>query len=152
MSYPDSMTLGEARAALREQVDKGARCPCCTQFSKVYRRKINSGMARALILLKRAGADQHPVHGPSVVGSHETAQLQWWGLIIPVGDNPQAEGAKTSGYWSMTELGVHFVNAQASVQKYAHIYDGRCLKLSGDQVTILHCLGDKFDYRELMAA
>ena len=43
------MSLGDAREWLRERVEHGARCPCCTQFAKVYERKLNSRMARQLI-------------------------------------------------------------------------------------------------------
>ncbi len=39
---------GKVVAALREAVyaPGGATCPTCTQHAQVYRRKINSGMAR----------------------------------------------------------------------------------------------------------
>ena len=35
------MTLDEAKAWLRDQVDDGAHCPCCGQFAKVYKRRIH---------------------------------------------------------------------------------------------------------------
>jgi hypothetical protein len=52
------MTLADAQKWLAERVKGGARCPCCNQFTKVYRRQINSGMARSLIAMY--------LHGPQV--------------------------------------------------------------------------------------
>ena len=48
------MTLADARDELRDLVNDGHRCPCCTQFAKVYRRKIHSTTARELIGFYRA--------------------------------------------------------------------------------------------------
>ena len=51
----DGETLGGARDWLRDRVEKGAKCPCCGQFAKVYRRTITSGMARALFMIWHEG-------------------------------------------------------------------------------------------------
>ncbi|MCI0664793.1 MAG: hypothetical protein L0220_27335, partial [Acidobacteria bacterium] len=53
--FRDDMTLAEARHLLETLLPVGHACPCCDQFAKEYRRLINSGIARALILLYRAG-------------------------------------------------------------------------------------------------
>ncbi len=37
------------------------------------------------------------------------------------------------------------------VPRHALIYDGRLLRLEGELVGIRDCLGDKFDYDELMS-
>ena len=49
----DSDSLGTAREWLRSQAKDGARCPCCRQYVKVYRRKLNSSMSRALMIMYR---------------------------------------------------------------------------------------------------
>lgn len=61
------ITLAEAQQWLAERITGGARCPCCNQYSKVYRRQINSGMARSLIAMYRAGGLDW-VHVPTQIG------------------------------------------------------------------------------------
>jgi hypothetical protein len=145
-----TITLEQAKAALRKRVDDGAPCPCCSQFAKVYRRKITSPMARGLIKQFRL-VGQSFAHSASLVKSetHEFSQLSWWGLIEEVPE-PRPDGGK-AGWWRITDLGRAFVLDETTVQKYARIYDGRVLGLKGDQVSIIDALGTKFNYHELMA-
>jgi hypothetical protein len=146
------MTLGDARKLLRTLVEKGHQCPCCKQFAKVYKRPINSKMAQALIRLKhlRLQHEQEYFHVDTFArGSHEAAQLQWWGLIEE-SKEPRADGCK-AGWWRMTMDGVAFVNRSIKQPKYARVYDGRLLGFVGEEVDIVACLGKKFDYNELMS-
>lgn len=66
--FNDSMPLSDARATLRTLVDVGHQCPCCRQFSKVYRRRLNAGMAASLVKLWAAVGERPGVfaHGPSL--------------------------------------------------------------------------------------
>lgn len=150
MSLADSVTLGVARNWLRARVDKGARCPCCQQMSKVYRRKINAGMARSLIAMYQVGRRDW-VHLPTQIGarSREEGKLAYWGLIEEQ-ITPRDDGGR-AGYWRVTALGEQFLKAKVSLPKYARIYDGRLLSLDqSEMVTIRDVIGDKFDYNELM--
>lgn len=149
MTFTDGMTLGEARDELRELVDHGHRCPLCTQFAKVYRRKLNSGMAVSLIrMYRRAGLGW--VNVPDEIGarSREEGKLRYWGLVEEAGELRDDGGR--AGWWRVTPDGAAFVLLRARVPKYARVYDGRCLGLGGDLVTIRDCLGERFDYGELM--
>jgi hypothetical protein len=145
---PDTVTLGRAREDTRKYVDEGVRCPCCTQFAKVYKRKINSGMARTLIHIYRNVAVGETFHLPTVIAtqvspSKHATSVSWWGLLEPKpGD----------GNWALTDNGRRFVEGYISFPKYAHLYDGKVLRFSGDQVDIKRALGARFDYAELMAA
>ena len=38
---------------LRANYEKGCDCPTCGQFVKLYKRKLNSGMAKTLIILEQ---------------------------------------------------------------------------------------------------
>lgn len=146
----ESVPLGHAKQWLRDRVEDGAECPCCTQYAKVYRRKINSGMARALINQWRA-AGQQLVHTKDLwlKFSKEAAQLQWWGLIAQ-DQTPRDDGGQ-SGWWNITDLGADFIRNRLSVPKYAYVYDGRLLRLdTSKSVNIIDCLGTRFDYQELM--
>ena len=149
--FTDGMTLSEARALLRELAEEGHNCPCCGQLAKIYERKINSTMARALITLYRHGGDADFKHCPSLPGdTHEISQFAWWGLVTDK-DSRREDGGR-AGYWRLTSLGVDFVTGRATVRRLARVYDHRCLSLIGDDVGIDECLGDKFDYRELMGS
>lgn len=147
--FTDGMTLGEARAKLREYVKDGHPCPCCRQMAKVYERKINRAMARTLAALYRWGGEEY-THGPSLPGdTHEISQLQWWDLVEEERDERRADGGRR-GYWKITPKGIAWLAGRSTVPKYARIYDGRVLSLEGDQVSHRDALGAKFDYDDLM--
>src|SRR5262245_49532678 len=121
--FDDAMTLGEARERLRELVrEGGANCPCCTQFTKVYQRKINSTMARALITLYRAAPVGTFVHAPSLPGdTHEMSQLEWWKLIEE--ESVRRPDGGRAGWWCATYLGSQFVRRLILLPKYARVFD-----------------------------
>jgi hypothetical protein len=156
--FHDSMTLAEGRAILRELVNDGHKCPVCTQLAKVYRRKINSGMARSLIEMYRVGREgdvagvQGWVHVPTQIGarSREEGKLAYWGLVEEEAEIKREDGGR-AGYWRVTARGAQFVRNLIQVPKYARVYDGRCLGLTGPDVSIHDALGTKFNYDELMA-
>lgn len=146
----DDGTLREARDWLRERVDDGATCPCCTQLAKVYRRRIHATLARAIITLYRHGGLGQFVHAPSLPGdTHEISQAVWWGLIEE--DEAVREDRGRAGWWRVTPLGAAFILQEQQVPKYARVYDGRCLGLVGEPVWISDALGAKFSYADLMA-
>ena len=79
---PDGFTtLAVAREWLRDRVEEGERCPCCTQFAKVYKRTIHATMAHDLIRIYRAcGRDWF--HLPDHVGHPgDFAKLRYWNMI-----------------------------------------------------------------------
>jgi hypothetical protein len=142
-------TLSEAKSWLRSRLDEGDKCPCCTQFAKVYERKINSGMARALIHQYRT-VGQEVAHTASLCRfTHEAAQLAWWGLLEQ-DEERRADGGR-SGWWRVTDLGRDFALNRVTVPKYARVYDGRLLSLvRSEEVSIVDAVGTKFNYHELM--
>lgn len=147
--FTDDMTLAEARELLRGMVAEGATCPVCRQKAKVYRRKINSTMARSLIVAARHSSDGAFFHAPSLPGdTHEFSQLSWWGLVVEE-STARPDGGR-SGWWCLTPAGRRFVHGGHVVWKYVNIYDGRVLSNDGSLVTIRDCLGSKFNYEELM--
>lgn len=150
---PAEVTLAEAQAWLRARIDDGERCPCCTQRAQVYRRKINSGMARAFIQFYRAyGTDWG--HKPTALkglgaAARDESLLRYWDLWVEA-DEPREDGGR-AGWWQVTERGEQFVLGYTRVPKYARIYDSRLLRFDTEEfVTIKDALGDRFDYDELM--
>lgn len=152
--FNSEMTLHEARTALRKLVEAGADCPCCTQFAKVYRRKLNSGMAYALIKFYRVcgcswGYKPDVLRGVGAAARDESL-LRYWGLIEE-DERLREDGSSRNGWWRVTSRGEKFVFRELSVHSHAHVYNGRCLKLSGEHILIDRALGNKFNYAELMA-
>lgn len=144
-------SVEDAQDWLRANLDEGARCPVCTQFARVYRRKITSPMARGLIKQFRLVGEEY-AHSATLVASetHEFSQLAWWGLIEEMPERREDGGR--AGWWRITPRGRWFVLNSGSLPKYACIYDGRVLRLDEDEeASIVDALGTKFDYRELMA-
>lgn len=153
-------TLAEARAWLADRLDHGERCPCCEQFAKVYTRAIPSATARVLIALYRRDRGDgeylflppilETLGGTPSLGGYGTLG-HFWGLLETM-PGEREDGSNRVGWWRLTELGRSFVRGAVTVPKYARIYNGTCLGLTGEAVTIEDALGERFDYRELMAA
>lgn len=156
---PDKTTLRQARDWAAAKANEGARCPCCTRFVKIYKRKITSSMAYALIILYRhdcrypgnwvelstffAGLPNLDPRTAIAVRSNSTA-LGLWGLI--------EENPANSEHYRITDLGRKFVGEAITVPKYVYNYDNRPLApVSVEQVDIRGALADKFDYEELLA-
>ena len=144
----DSVSLGDARAWLRARLDQGECCPLCTQTAKMYKRKINAGMARSLIHMYRS-ANKGWIH-VSLIGarSREEGKLAYWGLV----EEQQGQGLHggRAGYWRVTDKGELFVQGKLKVPKYAKVYNGKTYGLEGDAVSIRDALGTKFNYDDLM--
>lgn len=145
-------TLVEAKQRLRDQLDVGMRCPCCGQYAKKYRRKLNSGMARALInIYKRGGRSALDwVYIPALSAkSREEGKIAYWGLLQEA-EEPRPDGGR-AGWWHVTPLGEDFIINGGRIPKVALVYDATCLGFDKtEMVSIQDCLGDKFDLQELM--
>jgi hypothetical protein len=142
--------LRDARDWLRQRLDEGAKCPCCTQMARIYRRRVNAGMAHSLILMyRKAGKDW--IHLPTEIParSREEGKLAYWGLAEEATERRDDGGR--AGWWRVTERGEQFVLNKITISRWACIYDGRFLRYEGELVSIKDALGAKFDYQLLMA-
>lgn len=144
-------TLSDAQKWLADRVGSGARCPCCNQYAKVYRRQINSGMARSLIAMYLHGPQGQWVHLPTQVGarSREEGKLRYWGLVEEQVDVQRDDGGR-AGYWRLTDAGRAWVTGQSTVPKFVAVYNNTVLRSYGTQVSVSDALGSKFNYTELM--
>lgn len=153
-SFPDSITLGEAREWLRGQLDTGAPCPCCRQRAQIYRWSLYSTAARALILFHRLGAADRYVHVNELKahdyrGQGDTSRLKYWGLLDE--EAARRDDGGRAGYWMLTTRGHAFVHGTQQVPKYLYVYDGNVRRAEGPMISIMDALGKKFDYQELMS-
>ena len=128
----------------------GAQCPTCEQHVQVYRRKVNSGMARSLIAMFTVGGTNW-VHVPTQIGarSREEGKLAYWGLVVE--ERTLRPDGGRAGYWRVTESGKQFVLQLKNIPEYAIVYNGRVLGFDGPSVSITDALGKKFNYDDLMA-
>jgi hypothetical protein len=165
-------TIKEAKAHLRANYQKGVNCPCCDQFVKMYKRKLNSGMALFLIglyklyqrdfktKLKCETSETLVFRGfyqnkevfemmNIKVTSLDYSVLKHFKLIEP----RVSEGSKKdSGYWRITNSGTLFVQNLIPSSKHVYIYNNTYQGCSEEEVGIYQVLGDKFNYEELMKA
>lgn len=139
---------------MQKAANGGCKCPVCEQTVKIYRRRINSNIARALIAMYR----QHGVGawfhirdvGRSYSTAGEFAFLRFYGLIEKKEHTEGDEGKKSSGYWKLTDLAGKFVRKEVLLSKYIKLYNGACLGFEGGDISIEACLQNKFDYNDLM--
>jgi len=147
----DDPPLSVLRAQLLEERDRpgGTQCPTCTRHVQLYRRKLNSGMARSLIDMWRVGRRRW-IHLPTEIGarSREEGKLRWWDLVEEA-DEERDDGGR-AGWWRITAAGEAFVLRQLRVPSHAVVYLNTVERLEGDPVSITEALGRRFDYRELM--
>ena len=150
-------TLAEAREAWKEAIwAEGMVCPCCDRWGKVHKRKLNRGIIRCLIYLyeqwQRGVNDwiHVPKKGPRhVLNSAEIGKLELWGLgwNKPNKDDPKK---KHTGYWMIQPRGIAFIEGRMKVPSHAYVYNKEALKFTDKKVDPSWCLGEPFDYRELM--
>lgn len=146
-------TVDEARRRLRELLPDGSTCPVCDQFAKRYRRKVNAGIARALIVMYQAGGTDW-IHKPTVLSglgaaARDESIARYWGLTEEETEIRRDDGGR-AGWWRVTRAGEAWIYGESTIPKYALIYNGECLGHEGSRVTIVDALGQKFSYRELM--
>ena len=171
--WPDWATLEEAQDHLESRLLTGAKCPCCNQFARVYKRKLNVSMARFLIWLVRSEAKTLSVMASvnrTQQGTYKTsdrqnlwtdirkcevrggdyAKLVHWGLArAKVNDDTKK---RTSGFWQTTKLGRRFAYREVSLPSHVFLYDSQVIGYFDTRITIDQALGERFDYRELMQA
>lgn len=158
-------TIAEAKEFLRNNWKKGVPCPCCTQFVKLYKRKLNSGMAWTLVKIyietKSTISDTHPLSAQHLSwipvkeflrvnkyhNGHDWTLLQHWGLLE---ERKTDEGLPSSGRWRITESGKAFVDMKLMVPKHISFFNSKEWERSDELINIKQALGDKFNYDELM--
>ena len=160
---PATITLADAAAWVEANKKAGGVCPCCDQLARIYKRKLNSSMCAALILIRRAFRTQSDwLHVPeylSEVAAHgvivrggDWAKMVHWRMIEAKHGELRKDGSPRNGFYKITQLGVDFVDRRVEVPEYVILYAERLLGVSEKMATIDKALGKRFNYAELMAA
>lgn len=149
--------LRHIQVKLEAQMAAGAGCPCCGQFVRIYKRKLNSIMAAFLIWLVRrdraSGESWQDIKAaPDNIRSFggDYAKLAHWGLVANKPNNDPSR--RSSGLWRPTPKGVDFALAHRPVPSHVHLYNNEVIGFSERQVSIVEALGARFDYQELMSS
>lgn len=158
MSLVPDETLREAREQFSTFLFEGkdTRCPCCGRKARIYKRKLNSGMARMIVRFYEVHfrlPDQEWIHVHDLFGGFAQAHRDWpvlrlWGLIERKGRREKSEAS--SGLWKLTPEGRAFARGEGTAPKYVLMFDKRRIDVSDARITIGEALGDAFDYEELM--
>lgn len=119
---------------------EGMECPCCGRYARMYRRPLNSGMARGLIRLYKDADCRW--QRTSQTKWREESKLAFWGLV--------ENGTEERGLRRVTPKGEAWLNREVTVPKYAWEFNGECISLVGDEITIDVALGTKFSLEELL--
>lgn len=144
-------TLGEARKWLKAELWKGGcKCPLCALPAKIYRRRINAGMARSLITMYRTFGLDFGYIPDLPAKSREEGKLVHWGLVVEASE-PRPDGGR-AGWWRVTEKGEAFIRSGLMVPKYVLLYGGNFLGYEDPTkvVSIRDALKKKFNLEELM--
>ncbi len=145
----NSSTVEQAKAHLRENWEEGVKCPCCTQEVKLYKYKINKGMALVLIQMYKSKNEWiHPIKDLKTING-DYAKLRFWGLVESSSDQPE-DDKKANGFWRVTEKGKKFVNNTLRVKEKALLFNNKNYGFIGNDISITDALGNKFNYAELM--
>lgn len=160
------VSLETAKQWLHDRFEKGADCPCCHQFAKIYKRPFNKSMAYVLILIARYFRSAHPeewLHVPSyiaeVVASNprraaavrgDWAKMKLWGLLEEK-PGERADGSPRVGYYRLTPLGRRFVDREVKIPSHIYIYNAEALqRVVEETISIDDALGRDFSYAEIM--
>lgn len=149
-------TITEAKQYLRVNFEKGVECPCCTQFVKLYRHRLNSQMAKTLIEIYNISSEENRewIHVLNEIkpSNRMYSLMRFWDLIVAAEYDQvnSYEDKKASGYWKITERGEKFVNNEINISKYVYLFNNRKYSISEETISIHEALGKKFSYSELM--
>ncbi len=160
----DDRSLKEAQDHLRKNLAKGAKCPCCARFAKLYKRQITSSMAYGLILLyinrHAVQNEMEYIHIENFFKNQNIAssiradvpKLRFWNLIEPDVRGREEDENPANGLYRITEIGKQFVEGKASVNSHINVYNNRMYghPKEGKLITITQALKEKFDYNKLM--
>jgi hypothetical protein len=154
----DKMNIEKAKLFTRDRMKKGGDCPLCEQNVQMYSYALNGETIFRLIKLFK-----HSKNFPSGRFFHVQqeigitlnigggwAKLKWWGLIEQEEKEKDNTISRTSGYWRITQKGEDFINGKIRIPKYVRLYNNNQFGFKGEEVTAQDCLGQKFNFVELM--
>lgn len=137
----------------------GCYCPTCGQKAKIYKRKLSSEMAYAVLMLHKAslaGDSAAYHHSDEFMRNYKATTKGWYYSLIRFWDLAETShnddpAKKDSGMWRLTDKGRLFARGAITVPSHVFIYKAERQRFSDGRVTIRQALGERFHYQELMA-
>jgi hypothetical protein len=141
---PITGSLQAARREVFREIRTGAECPCCDQFVRLYKRKLNSNMVRFVRSLYVAAGAEYLHHTAAKYTSRDYPAAAMWGLIETDVEN--------AGYWRVTPRGRLFLLEGMEVPSHAYVYNKELMGWPTTMVNAEKALGEHFKLSELMEA
>lgn len=157
----DHAPLSMAKQYVRNQISNGVECPCCGQYAKLYKRKLTSAMAIALLEIYKQNRKNNfeffhvENHFKNLKGlpasiRGDFPKLRYWNLIEQQ-EGERDDGSNRNGFYRITGAGNAFIHDdQMKVFSHALIFNNKLEGFSENTVSFKECLGNKFNYDELM--
>ena len=140
---------------VEDKREAGFRCPCCSQYVKLYTRKLNSSMAAVLIILWRTGNTRF-IHVEDYLKANGYSHLRadfhklcHWSLLEKK-SGEREDGNPRNGFYKITGRGIAFANNALTVPSHVVIFNNKFQSFEGEQITIHDALREKFNYQELL--
>lgn len=148
--HVDGIGLAEAQDRVQQGREKGIDCPCCGQYVKIYKRKLNANMATFLASLVNIYEYTHEwvPYSKCKFRGRDYNYITCWGLALTGRD---ATGKKrTTGLWKPTVKGIDFVHGTISVPTHVFLLDNEVQGFSSSTTFLADV--DRFNFSELMRA
>lgn len=151
-------TLDDAKREVKENMHTGCSCPCCSQYVRMYKRKLTSAMGYGLIrMYRKHNLDWFHAENsmkemqdlPSSIRGDFT-KLRHWGLLAKSQKNDD-HTKKDNGVYKITPKGADFIHGLIKTESHVLLYNGSSYGLTGDKTSMVGVLGSKFSYKELMS-
>lgn len=160
--YDEEARLGDVInwVVERGSIGESIACPCCDQTVKVYKRNLNSQMARILLIIYRyfeTRQDAAWLHVDDylknfAINCRYYSLLEHWKLIEAM-QGIRDDGSKRTGFWKITEHGRRFARNEITVKTYFLMYNQAAIGWSAGEISIRESLENGgFNYREILDA
>lgn len=142
-----AVTLDQARKELLAAATRGARCPCCSRYVKVYKRRFHVEMGIFLVKLVKAWRlHRRWYHTSELIRTQTKAAtdacyLVHWELL----EHGQ------QGMYQPTQAGIEFCAGTLRTSAYVYLLNNTVLDWSEELVDIHAVLGKRFSLAELLA-
>ena len=136
----------------------GATCPLCGTERRYTAFKLNSQLARLLIMLYRCYGVGYIVNvaklieiskRPNIVKGREWNKLRYWGLVELV-DLAYMPTTKPTDLCRMTQAGQDFVYRNLRVPKTTWVHNHQLMAVDSETILIQAVLGRNHNYNMLM--
>jgi hypothetical protein len=155
-SSDDVLSLKGAKELLERQLPKGAHCPCCGQYAKIYKRKFSRTLARTIVAMfglteQKVRQRLSPViHVPTELSGmrdRDMGLLEDFGLVSGRSDGQ----TYSTGFWKITVSGAHFVRGEWDIPEAVYSYNQKVIGYSEERITIEKAWGTAFRIEDVMA-